>query len=238
MYYIMNTLNLIAQIKEILAKPGKSSEDLLKLSQLQNSLEAALKDEEAILISEINDTGLKINSLWDLVNYKFRYPPAVLPILIRHLQKDYSAKTKEGIVRALAVKEAKGLVGSILISEYRNSVKDNSAYRWAIGNTMYQTITPNEVGEVIQIIKDKSNGVSRQMFAAALGKVKDADSETILITLLNDDEIVAHVIEALGRMKSHKAIDKITGLLNHSNPMVRKEAQKALKNITKSSKKS
>ncbi|MNL32232.1 hypothetical protein D3C87_1540690 [compost metagenome] len=71
------------------------------------------------------------------------------------------------------------------------------------------------------------------MFVFALGKIKSAEVEDVLINLLNDDEVIAHALIALGKIKSQKAKDKIAILTDHPKPLVRKEAQKALKKIIK-----
>lgn len=70
------------------------------------------------------------------------------------------------------------------------------------------------------------------MFVAALGKVKSEKSENILINLLDDDEVTPQALEALGRMKSKKAKDRILMLTNHPKALIRKEALKAFKKIT------
>jgi HEAT repeat protein len=50
--------------------------------------------------------------------------------------------------------------------------------------------------------------------------------------LLDDEEVAPYAIEALGRIKSRKAKEKIAALTNHPNPLIKKEAQKALKRIS------
>ncbi len=56
-------------------------------------------------------------------------------------------------------------------------------------------------------------------------------AEDVLIKLLDDDEVAAHAIEALCRMKSKKAREKILTLINHPKALIKKEAQKALKKL-------
>lgn len=185
-----------------------------------------------IIKTELSKVGISINDIYDLVNTNEPYPTAV-PVLLNLLEKGIDhIGTKEGVVRALAVKEAIGKASPILIAEYNRVPKDKMFLRWAIGNTIYTTITEDDVESILPIVQDKTNGMSRQMFVAALGKVNSEKVEDFLINLLDDDEVTPQALEALGRMKSKKAKDKISMLTNHSKALIRKEALKALKKVS------
>ncbi len=187
--------------------------------------------DENKIIKELQQVGIRINSIYDLVNTTKSYSQG-LPILIELLRKGISDdRIKEGIIRSLAVKEAKGLAGSALLEEYNRIPKDRMMLRWAIGSALEVVVTDKENEMVINIVKDKTNGISRQMFVLALGKLPSEKTEQILIDLLDDDEVAAQAIDALSKLKSKKAKTKLTELLNHSKPFIRKEAQKALKKI-------
>lgn len=189
-----------------------------------------INDEDKIL-KELQQVGIRINSIYDLVNTVESYSQG-LPILIEFLRKGISDdRIKEGIIRSLAVKEAKGLAGTALLQEYNKIPKDKMMLRWAIGNALQVVITDEEKELVINIVTDKTNGMSRQMFVLALGKLPSDRTEQILIELLDDEEVAAQAIDALSNLKSQKAKTKIAELLNHSKPLIRKEAQKALKKI-------
>src|ERR1043165_213162 len=68
--------------------------------------EAELARAEAPLVAELRGAGYPVESVWDLVTTRDRYPIAV-PILVEHLQRPYPGRIREGIARALAVREAK-----------------------------------------------------------------------------------------------------------------------------------
>lgn len=184
-----------------------------------------------IIKSEFNKIGISINDIYDLVNTKEPYPEAI-PVLLNLLKNGIEhIGIKEGIIRALAVKEAVGIANTILFEEYDRTPKDKMLLKWAIGNTIYTTITEDCKEKIISIVKDKSNGMSRQMFVLALGKIKSTDVEDTLIELLDDVEVCPHALDALGRLKSSKAKGKILDLVNHSNKLIKKEALKAQKKI-------
>ena len=188
-------------------------------------------DEDNKTVSELKKVGITIKNIYDLVNTNIPYPEAI-PVLKQLLKDGIShVGLKSGILRALAVPEAKGEIGSILINEFYKTPKDKMTLRWTIGNTMEVVICKDDIDEVIKIVGDKSNGMSRQMFVLALGNIPSEKSEDILIKVLNDEEIAAHALAALGKLKSKKAKIKIIELTEHSNSLIKKEAKKALKKI-------
>lgn len=180
---------------------------------------------------ELGKVGVVVEDVFDLVNSNKPYPNAI-PVLINLLREGISHDgVKEGVIRALAVKEAQGKAGKALIEEYKRTPKDKMMLLWAIGSTMEVVISENDIDDILGIVQNKSNGMSRQMFVAALGKVKSDKAEQVLMNLLDDEEVAPHALEALGRLKSKRAKDKISEMLNHKKPLIRKEAQKALKKI-------
>lgn len=183
------------------------------------------------LISDLSKTGITVDNIYDLVNTKSKYPSAI-PILIDALAKgNYDLKTKEGIVRSLAVKEAKGKANKVLIDEYNNTPISQMMYRWVIGNTLNTIIVENDIDRIIPIVLNKENGMSRQMFVSALGKLNTPLIENTLIQVIDDDNLFLHVLSALKKFKSENVRKAIENLSKHSNSRIRKEASKALEQI-------
>jgi HEAT repeat protein len=190
-----------------------------------------MKPDQFQLKEALSNVGIQIDDIFDLVNTPRPYPEAI-PVLINLLKDGISHDgIKEGVVRALAVKEARGKAGKVLIEEFHKVPDEKSLLRWTIGNTIATVISEDDVPEVLNIVKNKNNGMARQMFVIALGNFQSQQIEQTLIELLSDDEVVAHALDALGKMKSVNAIEKIRSLLSHSKSHVKKEARKALKRI-------
>ncbi len=198
-------------------------------------MEQKIINTEDDLINDLRTAGISISSVWDLVNTNARYPEAI-STLLNHLNRDYNIRIKEGIVRALAVKEAKCVACKELLIEYNNRPVEDSGYRWAIGSTMLVVITKNEMDAVIDIVLDKKNGTSRQMFVLALAKIYNPKIEDVLISLLDDEDVVGHAISVLGKKKSIKAKSKIESLLSSKRSFIRSEAKKALERINREKK--
>jgi len=198
----MNELEILEQrFKELVRKPVKSKNEVEEVLKIGKELEVQYSKETSGLLLELKEKGLSISSVWDLVNSSKSYKEAI-PILTNHLSRPYHIKNKEGIVRALAVKEAKGIACQAIIEEYKKTPKDEHNLRWVFGNTMSIIITEDYLDDVIEIVKDESNGDSRQMFVAALGN-----------------------------LGSSKTQDMLNSLIKNKSQVVSKEAKKALKKI-------
>jgi HEAT repeat protein len=176
-------------------------------------------------------SGVEINDVYDLVNGRVEYARAI-PALIKLLREGIEdEKVREGVIRALAVKTAIGLAGPVLIREFDRTPREDELLRWAIGNSVEAVMTDDCMDAVIQIVRDIKNGMARQLFVLALGKVKNKKVEQTLIDLLKDEEVTSHALMALGKMKSTRAKEAVRELLNHPKPLIRQEAKKALRRI-------
>lgn len=181
---------------------NQSYQELMqKKEKERQEIENNLREEEKELILDLNTVGVKVTSVWDLVNAASSYK-AGIPILINHLSKPYHNKIKEGIIRALAVNEAKGLAGAVLLEEFYKIPIENKNLRWIIGSTMEIVITEKDIDEIVNIVKNKANGMSRQMFIVALGKVKSEKVIQVLSELLKDKEVAPYASETLKKIKS------------------------------------
>lgn len=173
---------------ELVGKP-RTTEEVQETLLLAKQIELERAKEYQGLIDELADLDIKINSIWDLVNTKSKYPKAI-PVLMKYLPLVSYVRNKEGIVRALTVPEAKGLVVPLLVKEYLQLANDKANLKWVIGNAVNMTITKSEVADIFPIVLNKENGLSRQMFVAALGKVKTDSVKEVLLRLVNDDDKV------------------------------------------------
>ncbi len=198
---ISNKRITAAELQAQLQQDEEYQKWLNEKEEVRMALEVAYAEDERPLIEDLVKTGLNVTSSWDLVNTKSSYKAAI-SILVKHLSKPYHIKNKEGIVRALAVKEAKGIACKAVIDEYHKAPKDNFHYRWAFGNTMSVIITAEYIDDVVAIVQDESNGESRQMFVTALGKLKSPKVKEVLQQLLNDESEVI-------RKEAQKVLKKI-----------------------------
>ncbi len=96
-------------------------------------------------------------SEWDLVNTAVPYPH-LLSTLAEHLTRPYHKRTKEGIARALAVKEARGThIPRVLMEELKKETapnEDRNSYRWALINSLVTVGDSSLLEEVRTLLDD------------------------------------------------------------------------------------
>ena len=186
------------------------------------------------IYKELENAGVNTAKYSYLLAISESYAKAI-PVFVEFLRNEEfdSIGTKEMLVRILTVKEAKGIVNEVLISEYHKYPEEGLFYfyRWVIGNAFTVIITNKDEDNIINIVSNKNNGKSRQMFVQALKAVKSTRVENILIDLLDDNDVTGHAIYALGCLKSQKAKAKIEIFLNDKSAYLRRSAKKALKKI-------
>jgi hypothetical protein len=190
-----------SKLQDQLLKDSEYQNWLREMEEVREMLENAYAEDAKPLVDDLRKLGFNFSSPWDLVNIKSKYKTAI-PILIEHLAKPYLIKNKEGIARALAVKEAKGIACNAVLHEYNNTPKYESNFRWVLGNTMAVIITPEYVDDVIEIVQDEKNNESRQMFVAALGNIKTSRVRDVLQKLMNDNSniIKKEALKALNKL--------------------------------------
>lgn len=183
------------------------------------------------IVGALRAVGVEVESVYDLVNSKKPYPAAI-EVLIGHLELGITdeGNLREGVIRALTVKEAIGIASPALLSEFNRTT--NPIVNWAIGNALGLTMTQRELGGVLKIVANREYGSARQMLVLALGKfAHEAGVEKILIELLTDQDVVLHAIGALRRIRSSRAVPALRELAASPRREVAREASKLILEI-------
>lgn len=155
---------------------------------------------EAPLVQALRAAGVVVESAWDLVNTAAPYPN-VLPILLEHLQRPYPAAVREGIARALAVREAR-FGWDVLTQLYRNErdVRAKDGLAVAIAAAADDDV----IGDVIALARDKSQGPSRVLLLGALARSPDPQARAALTHLGTDADLTKEIQVILRRLKRAK----------------------------------
>lgn len=178
------------------------------------------------------ELGLSLRSVWDLINGAY-YPKTAIPILVDLLDVVTDPKTKEGMVRALSIRDAKPFATARLIEEFRKTTvsSDVSPLKWTIGNAIHVLADDTVYNEIRELTMNRDHAGDRKMIVLALGKMKNPDAVDVAISLLDDDDVAGHALAALARLRAPRSRPFIEPFLNHPRTWWRNEAKKALKRI-------
>lgn len=143
----------------------------------------AWRQAEAPLAEELRGVGVAVESAWDLVNTSSPYP-AALPILLEHLERAYPDRVREGIARALAVRDARfgweKLVGLYGREQAGTDAKDGLAVALAAASD------DEVIDDVIAFARDRANGESRLLLLRGLKRSKSPQARAALEELASD----------------------------------------------------
>ncbi len=195
----------------------------------------AAQQAAAPILADLAQLGIRIESLSVLVNKSIDYRIAI-PLLLRWLPQVSNVDVKETIVRALAVKWAKGVAAPPLIEEFRRAPEaEELGLKWAIANTLSVVADDSVFGDITELVRDRQHGRAREMLAVALGNMKDSRVADILIELLDDAQVAGHALTALRKLAPPQARSAVERLLDHPKDWIRNEARRALNEIRKKS---
>lgn len=129
---------------------------------------ARFRAEEELMVADLRRAGYAVQeSVYELVNTAQSYPDAI-PVLLKHLKRPYSDRIKEGIARALTVREARGIAGPAIIEELQQSFDRSPSCRWALASAL--TIVANRKDEdaIKALIDTETDGDVRDRLIRAL----------------------------------------------------------------------
>jgi len=107
------------------------------------AFDKVLATDEALMVAEIRTLGYEIDSVWDLVN---NTPHPVLerrfiggyedayPALVRHLGLPHHRRIREGVIRALTVRDGGRLVEAALLAALHEET--DPVLKWVLGNAL------------------------------------------------------------------------------------------------------
>lgn len=216
---------------ELLARLQEDPEYRARIAQRDARLaesERFRQKEEAGLVSELRAAGFEVESAWDFINISDPYFEA-LPILVKHLEKSYTSKTKDGIVRALTVKAEPDLLVPALLKAFRRETDPD--LRWVMGNALGVALTEPYYDEALELFEDSSWGGSRDMLAHAIARIGGQEAAKKLIPQLADPDVATETIVALGNLRAEEAREPIEKFLAHDDSWVRQKAKAAIKKL-------
>jgi HEAT repeat protein len=156
---------------------------------------AQWRQAELPLIEALRAAGFQIDSAWDLVNTSTPYPTA-LPILLEHLQRPYPGRVREGIARALAVRDAR-FAWPTLARLYREEPTDGEA-RDGLAVALSAASDGDVIDELIALAGNEAHGESRILLLRAL-KRSGAPQARAALEQFSRDPVLGQEARALLR---------------------------------------
>jgi hypothetical protein len=165
-------------------------------------IEARCQAEEAPILADLAAVGWNIRSVWRLVDGSARGD--AIPVLLKHLLLPYSDRIREGIARALAVRQARyawptlveeyrkapigrGIRGPGETEEFRLTTKDGLACAVAAA------ATEDVMDDLVVLAKDRTLGQSRVLLLSALKKSKAKIAKEALKELASDPDLTREI---------------------------------------------
>lgn len=188
---------------DLMAKLDADPEFVAKRQREEEERQARVAEwrrAEAPLVEELNGAGFAVNSAWDLVNASEPYPDA-LPILVKHLQRPYPSRVREGIARALATSQSK-FAWEVFTRLYREESATDAKDRLAVA--IAEAADDGVIEDVISLARDRTQGPSRLLLLRALERSKTPRAKAALIELETDPELEKEIKVILRRLKRRK----------------------------------
>ncbi len=148
---------------------------------------------EVPLAEELRAAGFAVESAWDLVNTSTPYP-AALPILLEHLQCAYPDRVREGIARALAVRDAK-FGWATLVRLYSDEPAGSDA-KDGLAVALAAVADDDVIDEVISLARDAGHGESRILLLRRL-KLSRAPLARAALEEFSEDPVLGQEARAL-----------------------------------------
>lgn len=165
-----------------------------KKEAARRALENELARDEESLVSDLREAGLRVGSVWDLVNTNEPYPEAI-PILADHLGREHHPRTREGIIRALITPDPTGVAPSVLLPlfmEMPESPSEEKAIemRWLVASALAaSSVTDSDVRKLIPLLLDPAIGKAREALLPILARLPSEDRQRIIESLAEDQQL-------------------------------------------------
>lgn len=210
---------------------GRTSRHILEAFQRS---EAAFQSNPRSVLpafsNELREMGFEFETLYHAIILTKTHGTRIAPLALKYYQQATLVNEKRYLLSWLPKQAASSAIPVLLQDFY--SDKDN-VDRWAIADTLYGFGSPKYWQDYINIISKSEYGIDRQMLILLVGKLKIDAAIPVLISLLEDECVTLHALCALSRYKMPELRECFERFVNSSNMTWRKQAIKALHQLSK-----
>jgi hypothetical protein len=166
---------------------------------------SALREAESPLREALQGVGVNVDSVWDLVNTASPYPAAI-PVLLCHLRRAYPGRVREGIARALAVRESRAHWSAIreLFRNEPPGIVDSGDVKFAIALALSASATKDLFQDIVDLLRDRSNGEARLGLVRVLTRFKEPSRDAILQDLSSEPDLRIEIGEMIKRLRRRR----------------------------------
>lgn len=173
---------------------------------------------ERPLLDELAKVGIRVQSVWDLREFDQEYPQAI-PVLLVHMNRDYSAFSRSGIIDAICRKWARDQVWKRIIEAYetepnlaRNAqpgeIGSPSWPKSAMANGILEMAVASDMDKMIELIENPLNGSSRILLTPYFSRSRQRRAFDTLARLSDDPDLkveIAHILKRKLRYAARKS---------------------------------
>lgn len=153
---------------------------------------ARSKADQAPLLTDLAASGVKAESVWDLVNTTTHYNQALL-VLLDHLPRPYSDSVREGIARALAVPATRNLGWSLLMDEFRKTNPADKRVKDGLAVALAGASNDSVLADLIDLAKDRSHGSSRVLLLSGIRRSMRPEAKQAIAELVKDPQLAKEI---------------------------------------------
>lgn len=125
-----------------------------------------------------------------------------------------------------AIGYSKDMLVEIILKEFGSEVQKK--YLWEYGDLLYRIKNYKYLSNYIDIITNLELKEARQMVILLVGKCKDEDIIPILISLVEDETVYGHTLQALSNFKCEAITRIMEGYTKDKIKWIRNRAEKYL----------
>jgi hypothetical protein len=176
----------MAEIEFLMAKLATDSGFVSRQAEQQLILDkriADLREAEQPLRAALEDIGVSVKSVWDLINEQGQRLDRSIPVLIKHLGVEYPDKVREGLARALASPKAKGYLELFVAEFKRLSSTANPGAKSGFAVAIASVIEDEQLGLLRDLLFDSSHGEARLLLLRALRQSNSLEARSMILDL-------------------------------------------------------
>src|SRR5436190_5171237 len=184
--------------------------------------------EHAELVADLRRNGFDVESLNEWV--QGHTPLGAQTVLLRHLDSCATDDMKDFIARVMTQKGFEDAVPALLRA-FESCVDDSA--RWGIANAVaYLGIRRQHWSHVLRLAANPQLGRGRQSLVGKLHHVKTSETEALLCRLVEDVDVDAFAVAALGHCGGHRALKVLQEAnIEGRTPLFKREVPKAIARI-------